>query len=60
MNIAGSSGEPRGRGHSWKEQVLLKGQRTHESVCADVDGDGDIDILTKPWDGDLDLFAENC
>ena len=48
-----------GRGKTWGEHVLLKGQRTHESVCADVDGDGDLDILTKPWNGDLHLFAEN-
>ncbi len=48
-----------GRGKDWTEHVLLKGRRTHESICADVDSDGDLDILTKPWDGDLHLFAEN-
>ena len=48
-----------GRGKDWKEHILLKGQRTHESVCADIDADGDLDILTKPWNGDLHLFAEN-
>lgn len=48
-----------GKGHDWKEHILRKGQRTHESVCADVDGDGDLDILTKPWNGDLHLFVEN-
>jgi FG-GAP-like repeat len=48
-----------GKGVDWNEQVLLTGPSTHESVCADVDGDGDLDILTKPWDGDLHLFAEN-
>lgn len=40
-------------------EPAMKGQRTHESVRADVHGDGDIDILTKPRDGDLHLFAEN-
>lgn len=44
-----------GKGNAWQEHLLLSGQRTHESVCAD----GDIDILTKPWVGDLHLFAEN-
>jgi hypothetical protein len=48
-----------GRGKDWKEHVLLKGRSTHESVCADIDGDGDFDLLTKPWNGDLHLFAEN-
>jgi hypothetical protein len=48
-----------GLGQDWKEHILLKGRSTHESVCADVDGDGDVDILTKPWNGDLHLFAES-
>jgi hypothetical protein len=38
---------------------LQSGPQTHESVAADVDRDGDIDILTKPWSGDLYLFVEN-
>jgi hypothetical protein len=48
-----------GKGKSWKEYVVQRGLATHESVCADVDGDGDIDILTKPWREDLHLFVEN-
>lgn len=48
-----------GRGGEWTEHLIQRGLRTHESVCGDVDGDGDIDILTKPWGGDLHLFAEN-
>ena len=48
-----------GRGGDWREHQVASGHRTHESVCGDVDGDGDIDILTKPWDGDLHLFVEN-
>ena len=48
-----------GRGAQWKEHLVHRGQETHESVCGDVDGDGDIDILTKPWNGDLHLFVEN-
>ena len=48
-----------GRGGSWKTHVVRSGLRTHESVAADVDGDGDIDLLTKPWRGDLHLFVEN-
>ena len=48
-----------GRGGRWKEHLIRRGLQTHESVCGDVDGDGDIDILTKPWNGDLHLFVEN-
>jgi CubicO group peptidase (beta-lactamase class C family) len=48
-----------GKGGDWKEHVVQRGQRTHESVCGDIDGDGDIDIFTKPWRGDLHLFVEN-
>lgn len=48
-----------GKGGQWTEHTIRKGLETHESVAGDVDGDGDIDILTKPWKGDLHLFVEN-
>lgn len=48
-----------GRGGIWTEHVIHRGLETHESVCADVDGDGDVDILTKPWRGDVHVFVEN-
>jgi hypothetical protein len=44
---------------SWREHLIQEGLRTHESVSADVDGDGDIDLLTKPWAGNQHLFIEN-
>jgi hypothetical protein len=40
-----------GRGGEWVEHVVQRGLETHESVSADVDGDGDVDVLTKPWRG---------
>jgi hypothetical protein len=48
-----------GRGGEWEEHVIQRGLETHESVAADVDRDGDIDLFTKPWRGDLHLFVEN-
>jgi hypothetical protein len=48
-----------GKGAKWQEHLIRKGLHTHESVCGDIDGDGDIDILTKPWNGDLHLCFEN-
>ena len=48
-----------GKGKAWTEHIVQRGVRTHESVSGDVDGDGDIDILTKPWRGDLHVYVEN-
>lgn len=48
-----------GKGGKWQEHVIQRGLQTHESVTGDIDGDGDLDILTKPWSGDLHLFVEN-
>lgn len=48
-----------GDGLKWKEHLLLEGKRVHEAFGADVDGDGDIDILSKPWHGDLHFYLEN-
>ncbi|MBK8506068.1 MAG: VCBS repeat-containing protein [Saprospiraceae bacterium] len=47
-------------GTLWVAHTLMSGKMCHEAVAADVDGDGDIDICTKPWNGDdLHLFLEN-
>jgi hypothetical protein len=48
-----------GKGGRWTEHVVLEGDRCHEAVAADVDGDGDIDICSKPWNGDLHIYLEN-
>jgi hypothetical protein len=52
--------ENTGRGRGWIEHVLLEGKQCHEAEAADVDGDGDIDICTKPWkDGNEHIFLRN-
>lgn len=48
-----------GKGGQWREQVVLEGEEGHETVAADVDGDGDIDVCTKPWKGDRHVYLEN-
>jgi hypothetical protein len=48
-----------GKGKDWKEHTIQRGLETHESVCVDVDRDGDIDMMTKPWRGDRHVFVEN-
>ncbi|UCE49540.1 MAG: VCBS repeat-containing protein [Phycisphaerales bacterium] len=48
-----------GRAGQWKEHVILKGKRCHEAKAADVDGDGDIDICFKPWNGDEHVYLRN-
>jgi len=48
-----------GKGGTWERHLILDNLRCHEAVAADIDQDGDIDICTKPWNGDLHLFIEN-
>jgi hypothetical protein len=48
-----------GKGGQWKEHVILEGKECHEAKAADVDGDGDIDICTKPWNGNLHVYLRN-
>jgi methionine-R-sulfoxide reductase len=48
-----------GKGHKWKEHVILSGKRCHEAKAADVDADGDIDICSKPWNGNEHIYLRN-
>ena len=48
-----------GRGGAWKEHVILEGPECHEGVAADVDGDGDLDICSKAWNGNLHVYLRN-
>lgn len=48
-----------GQGRQWRKHLILEGKRCHEAKAADVDGDGDIDIATKPWNGNLHIYLRN-
>ncbi len=48
-----------GKGGQWKEHTILEGKECHEAKAADVDQDGDIDICTKPWSGNLHFYLRN-
>jgi hypothetical protein len=48
-----------GKAGAWKEHLIIEGKRCHEAKAADVDGDGDIDICTKPWSGSLHFYLRN-
>lgn len=48
-----------GKAGAWTQHKVLEGKRCHEAKAADVDGDGDIDIATKPWHGNVHLYLRN-
>jgi hypothetical protein len=47
--------ENRGGGKSWVEHKIGD-KHCHEAEAADIDGDGDIDIVSKPWSGTDEHF----
>lgn len=51
-----------GKGNFTRDMIISKGIDVHDSEIADLDGDGDLDILGKPYDGDaprLDIWLQN-
>lgn len=42
-------------GNKWIEHLIGE-KHCHEAEAADIDGDGDIDILSKPWSGTDEHF----
>jgi len=48
-----------GKGRKFKQHEILSGKRCHEAKAADIDGDGDIDICSKPWNGDEHVYLRN-
>lgn len=43
----------------WREHVILDGFVSHDSVVGDVDGDGDLDIVSKEWTSGSVYYLEN-
>jgi FG-GAP-like repeat len=48
-----------GKAKTFREHTILSGVPGHETVAGDVDGDGDTDLCSKPWNGDRHVFVEN-
>ncbi|HBH85311.1 MAG: hypothetical protein A2X05_16760 [Bacteroidetes bacterium GWE2_41_25] len=56
-NLAGPGNKV--KSSDWKEHVILEGFVSHDAVTGDVDGDGDIDILSKEWTSGSVYYLEN-
>jgi hypothetical protein len=51
-----------GKGNFPRDMIISEGIDLHDSEIIDLDGDGDLDILGKPYDGDapgLNIWLQN-
>jgi len=51
-----------GKSNFPRDMVISEGVDLHDSEITDLDGDGDYDVLAKPYDGDaprIDVFLQN-
>ncbi len=48
-----------GNGLEWARHEVLTDVECFEAVAADVDGDGDIDICSKPWKSKINYYLRN-
>ena len=46
-------------GLEWKRYEVLSKTECFDAMAADVDGDGDIDICSKPWRGEVNYYLRN-
>ena len=52
-------GNADGKGLEWKRYEVLRNKESSDAVAGDVDGDGDIDICSKPWKGKINYYLRN-
>jgi hypothetical protein len=48
-----------GKAAQWTKHEVLTDVECHDAKAADVDGDGDVDIVGKPWNGTKSFFLRN-
>jgi hypothetical protein len=48
-----------GEGLEWKRHEVLTDVECFDAVAGDVDGDGDIDICSKPWKTNINYYLRN-
>ena len=51
-----------GKGNFNRDMIISEGVDLHDSEITDLDGDGDLDILGKPYDGDapgINIWLQN-
>jgi hypothetical protein len=46
-------------GEKWKKHEVMYKQECIDALAGDIDGDGDIDIIGKPWKGDKIFILRN-
>jgi hypothetical protein len=43
----------------FEEVVIFAGPQCHDAVAGDVDGDGDVDIVSNGWTDSRQVYLEN-